>query len=159
MWAFVSELCAERTYRGAQAITGLSKETLRKYVERIGEPHRSTHKRLAEVFLQFHPEGYVATSKKYRVVKFSPVLPPGEEAARTALAKFFEMAKRHVDELPPGMDLEAMHNWLDVQIEAEYWPGPRYDIRKEWRRERRARQRRATASGEPSATDPEGGRE
>jgi hypothetical protein len=124
---FASGLCAALTYRGAQAATGLSKEALRKFVEGQSSPNRSTRQTLGELFLKTHPGGSMWKTSKDGAwqlrVQLIELLPPGEEAARDALARIFELAKRFPEEVPPSAD--QVHEWMDLQVQGEYW-GRRY---------------------------------
>jgi len=124
---FASELCNALTLRGAAAATGLSKEGLRKLVEGESHPNRSTRQTLGEMFLKLYPGGTMwknSQDGKWQLrVQLIELLSPGEEAARTELAKIFELAKRFPGEAPASVD--AVHEWLDLQVQGEYW-GRRY---------------------------------
>lgn len=124
---FASGLCAALTYRGAQAATGLSKEALRKFVEGESSPNRSTRQALGELFLKLHPGGSMWKTSKDGAwqlrVQLIELLPSGEEAARAEVAKIFELAGRFPDEVPASAD--QVHEWMDLQVQGEYW-GRRY---------------------------------
>lgn len=128
---FVSELCAEHTHRGVEKMTGLSKETIRRYVERIGVPHRSTQKRFAELYLDQYPGGHVAKEtapkRKRGVWPLKTILPAGEENAKAVVDRLVELAKRHPDQVPPEV-ADQLREWLDLQLTAEY-RGAIYDYR------------------------------
>jgi hypothetical protein len=122
-----SELCASLKYRGAEAITGVSKEGLRKFVEGKSRPNRSTRQKLGELFLKLYPGGVMwkkAVDGDWELRQhLSELLPPNEEAARAELAKIFELARRFPDEVPGSVD--AVQEWVDLQVRGEYW-GKRY---------------------------------
>ena len=124
---FTSELCAALTYRGAAAVTGISKEGLRRFVEGESQPNRSTRQTLGEMFLTLHPGGTMWKTSKDGAwqlrVQLIELLPPGEQAARDELTRIFELAKRFPDEVPASAD--QVHEWVDLQVQGEYW-GRRY---------------------------------
>jgi hypothetical protein len=124
---FTSELCAALTYRGAAAVTGLSKEGLRRFVEGESHPNRSTRQTLGELFLKLYPGGSMWKTSKDGAwqlrVHLYELLSPGEQAARDELEKIFELAKRFPDEVPASVD--QVHEWVDLQVQGEYW-GQRY---------------------------------
>jgi hypothetical protein len=120
---FATELCAAHTYRGAAALTGLSKEGLRRLVEGKSHPNHSTRQALGELFLKLHPGGTMWKTSKDGAwqlrVQLIELLPPDEQTARDELAKIFELAKRFPDEVPAFVD--QVLEWMDLQVRGEYW--------------------------------------
>ncbi len=108
-------------------MTGVSKEGLRMFVEGHTRPHRSTRQTLGEIFLKVHPSGVMATQStdgEWQLRKLLiELLSPGEKTARAELARIFELAKRFPEEVPASID--AVHEWMDLQVRGEYW-GQRY---------------------------------
>ncbi|HKP75056.1 MAG TPA: hypothetical protein VJT67_05900 [Longimicrobiaceae bacterium] len=122
--AFAAELCAQHTYRGAAALTGLSKEGLRRFVEGDTSPNPKTRQALGEVFFNLYPSGVMETTRPFHGEwqlrrQLIELLPRGEEAAREELEKIFELARRFPDEVPESADL--VWEWMDLQIRGEYW--------------------------------------
>ena len=124
---FASDLCAKLTLRGAAGATGVSKEGLRKLVERESRPNLATRQALGELFLKLHPSGLMATKQtdgEWQLrEQLIELLPAGEREARAELARVFELAKRFPDEVPAFVD--QVHEWMDLQVRGEYW-GRRY---------------------------------
>jgi hypothetical protein len=120
---FASDLCAKLTFRGAAGATGVSKEGLRKFVERETRPNLATRQALGELFLKLHPSGAMATKQtdgEWQLrEQLIELLPAGEKEARAELARLFELAKRFPDEVPPCVD--RVHEWMDLQVRGEYW--------------------------------------
>lgn len=147
--AFATEMCAQHTYRGVAAITGLSKEAIRRFVEGETYPNNRTRQALGEIYFKLHPSGVMETMKPidgdWQLRKqLIELLVPGEEAARAELAKIFELAKRFPDEVPPTID--NVHEWMDLQVQGEYWAHRWLDsfgFRRKRRREEKRPPRRA----------------
>ena len=145
---FASELCAAQSYRGAEALTGISKEALRRLVAGEVRPNHATRKALGELFLKLNPGGSMWKTSKDGAwqlrVQLIELLPPGEQRARDDLAKIFELAKRFPDEVPAFVD--QVHEWLDLQVQGEYW-GRRHvfgSAKRERQRKGEAKRPRAT---------------
>lgn len=119
---FVSELCARITYRAAAARTGVSKTALQKIVNGETQPNHSTRQRLGALFQELYADGSMwkrTLDGEWEIrVRLIELLPAGEETARAELAKIFELAKRHPDEVPASVD--QVHEWVDLQVRGEY---------------------------------------
>jgi len=151
---FASDLCAKLTLRGAAGATGVSKEGLRKLVERETRPNLATRQALGELFLNLHPSGAMATKQtdgEWQLrEQLIELLPAGEREARTELATVFELAKRFPDEVPPWID--RVHEWMDLQVQGEYW-GRRHVYgfaRRERRRKGEAKRPRGRKEAPPT---------
>jgi len=122
VWQFAVDLVTQHALRGVARRSGLGVETVRKFTLRIGEPRQSTRRRFAEMFLNMHAEGVVEEDQEAKKWKIRPrlitLLPEGRFEARAALFKLFEAAKRSPDEVPLGLD--ELHDWMDLQVRAEY---------------------------------------
>ncbi|HYH79162.1 MAG TPA: hypothetical protein VEX86_05175 [Longimicrobium sp.] len=122
LWQFAVDKVAQQTLRGVARRTGLGVETVRKFILRIGEPNLSTRRRFAEMFLKMHAGGVMEEDEEIRRWKVRPrlltLLPEGRFEARAALVQLFAVAKRHPDEVP--LKLDDLHDWMDLQVRAEY---------------------------------------
>jgi len=157
---FASELCAAQTYRGAAAMTGVSKEGLRRFVAGEGRPNHSTRQALGELFLKLNPGGTMWKTSKDGAwqlrVPLIELLPPDEQAARDELARIFELAKRFPDEVPASAD--QVHEWMDLQVQGEYW-GQRHvygSAKRERRRKGEAKRPRPGREKKPEPAEDEG---
>lgn len=122
LWHFVVDMVTRSALRGVAGRTGLGVETVRKFILQTGEPNLSTRRRIAELFLQLHPESVVEKDKETGQWKARPrlisLLPEGKVEAREALAKLFATAKRSSRGVP--VQLDELHDWMDMQVCAEY---------------------------------------
>jgi hypothetical protein len=123
LWQYAIDMVTQHTLRGVARKTGLGVETVRKFILRTVEPNLSTRRRFAEMFLNMHAEGVIMGEdeevRKWRVrPRLLTLLPEGRFEARAALVKLFEVAKRFPDEVP--LRLDELHDWMDLQVRAEY---------------------------------------
>lgn len=159
LWRFVVDLVAEHTLRAVEKMAGLSKETVRKYVKRIGDPEMATRKALGELFLRKHPGGAMADRENDGSRPEPPplrrqlieLLPRGEKEALATLSLLFGLARRFPDELPPDL-LDAVQRWMELQVEGEYdWERFQAQFA---RRERKPKENGGTASGGAGSKPP-----
>ncbi len=120
---YAEDMVTQHALRGVARRSGLGVETVRKFILHIGEPNVSTLRRFAEMFLNMHAEAVIMEEdeevRKWRVrPRLLTVLPEGRFEARAALVKLFEVAKRFPDEVP--LRLDELHDWMDLQVRAEY---------------------------------------
>lgn len=124
LWEFAVELVARYRLRGVAEMTGLGRETVRKFLLRSVEPNLTTRRAFATLYRAFHAERTMADADKSKTWKTRPprlieVLSPGKAVARAELAKILELANRFPDEVPPTAD--ALFEWIDAQVRGEYW--------------------------------------
>jgi hypothetical protein len=125
----MDELAREHTYAGIEKRWGPKREAVRKFVEnKTAMPHKRSRRRYGEIFLEFHPAGYVLERRsKEEPAAMRPlkaVLPSGEARAEAVIEKLYELAKRHPDEYPE--EAEQMKRWLKTLLKAEYSVERRY---------------------------------
>lgn len=141
-WELASDLRARHGYRGAAALTGLSKEGLRKVVARMTMPNRTTLRVLGELYLT--RQGNLMATRtidgqwdvRKRLIE---LLPWGEEAAHKALDEIFAFARAHPEHF--RFAVEHVHEWMELQVQAEYWA--EYRLYGDTRRLRKPRARSA----------------
>ncbi|MBV9108976.1 MAG: hypothetical protein JO306_06195, partial [Gemmatimonadetes bacterium] len=98
LWRWVVAQVADHSLRGVQQLSGLSKETIRKYVNRVSVPIPSTRKILGELYLRHHPAGVLldpwnASTETAVRPQLIELLPPGEADALATVAALFEAAR------------------------------------------------------------------
>lgn len=124
LWEFAVELVARHRLRGVAQMTGLGRETVRKFIMRTVEPNLTTRRAFAKLYRAFHAERTMADADKSKPWRTRPprlieVLSPGKAVARAELAKILELAHRFPDEVPATAD--ALFEWIDAQVMGEYW--------------------------------------
>ena len=127
LWRFVMDEVAEHKLREVAKMAGLSKETVRNYMLRVGDPKTATRKALGELFLKKFPGGAVAdptgddpqTELAPLRKQLIELLPRGEKEALATLSLVFGLAKRFPQEVPPSL-VDALQHWLELQVEGEY---------------------------------------
>ena len=127
LWRFVMDAVAEHKLREVAKMAGLSKETVRKYIERIGDPKVATRRALGELFLKNFPGGAMADPTGDDPQSGLPplrkqlidLLPRGEKEALATLSLVFGLARRFPQEVPPSL-LDKIEHWLELQVEGEY---------------------------------------
>ena len=129
LWQFVMDLVAKHQLREVAEMAGLSKETVRKFVARIGDPKMATRKALGELFLKKYPGGAMADptgDDRQKETELPPLrkqlielLPRGEQEALATLSLVFGLAKRFPQEVSPSI-VDAIQHWLELQVEGEY---------------------------------------
>jgi len=127
LWRFAVDLVAQHTLRRTARLVGLGVETVRSFTLRKGAPNLTTRRRFAELFLQLHPEALVEQDGETRSWRARPrlitLLPPGRVEARQAVATLLALARQHG--LP--LEVDQLHDWLDLQVRAEYDADEHYD--------------------------------
>lgn len=151
LWRWVVAQVADHSLRGVQQLSGLSKETIRKYVNRVSAPIPSTRKILGELFLRHHPAGVLldpwsASTEKAVRPQLIELLPQGEASALATVSALFEAA-RGAPGVHPRTAAE-IERWLELQVRGEY-EAQRFYARFP-ARERQPAQRPCTA---PNAAD------
>lgn len=127
LWRFVVDLVAEHKLREVAETAGLSKETVRKYIQRIGDPKTTTRKALGELFLKEFPGGAVADPTSETEKSDLPplrkqliqLLPRGEKEALATLSVMFGLLRNFPQHVPTRV-VDAVHHWLELQVEGEY---------------------------------------
>jgi hypothetical protein len=125
---FTLELMAQFRIRGVADMTGLAKDTVRKFAHGLSEPNLNTRKALGDLFLEMHPAGVLAENgrdrghdRKWRLrPRLADLLPHGEPAARAALAAIFQHA-RGGKAAVPDESIGRIERWLELQVRGEYW--------------------------------------
>jgi hypothetical protein len=155
LWWFASDEVAEHGLREVAKIAGLSKETVRKFIGRIGDPKIATRKALGELFLRKHAGGAMADPTSDDLQPELPplrkllieLLPRGEKEARATLSLIFGLARRVPNEVPPAM-LDAIERWMQLQVEGEYdWERFHAQLPKRKRKPRSGTATRGRATG------------
>lgn len=123
LWEFAVEIVARHKLRGVAHLTGLGRETVRKFIMRTVEPNLTTRRAFAKLYLDFNAERMMLDEDKGKPWTRRPllirILSPGRDTARAELAKVFELARRFPDEIPPTAD--DLFEWIDQQVRGEYW--------------------------------------
>jgi hypothetical protein len=125
---FMLELIAQFRIRGVADMTGLAKDTVRKFAHGLSEPNLNTRKALGDLFLEMHPAGVLAENgrdrgqeRKWRLrPRLSDLLPRGERAAAAALASIFQHARSGKAAMPEE-SIGRIERWLELQVRGEYW--------------------------------------
>src|SRR5689334_24637500 len=94
-WQFAMDLCTRHSLRDAARLVKLAPETVRKFINRIGEPNLATRRRFAELYLEMIAEADVVLilddRKQWKSrPRLIELLASGEDAAREELARVFE---------------------------------------------------------------------
>lgn len=161
------DLCTRHSLRDVARLVKLAPETVRKFINRIGEPNLATRRRFAELYLEKIAEADVVLvlddRKQWKMrPRLIELLASGEGPAREELARVFELAKRFPDEVPPSID--RLLEWMDLQVRGEYWAEDYYGaiargerehddqsfLAKIPRRTQKHRKKKAPAKGEGS---------
>ena len=126
---FARQMADQYTYRGVASRWGLGHETLRKFITgTTGQPHPRQREMYGAFFLELHPGGYVEETRTDDRARPLPqlkrLLPPRREEAAEVLARIFDLAARHPDELPEQAD--AVRAWLQRLLAAEFDAELRY---------------------------------
>jgi hypothetical protein len=126
LWRFLRELSAHHSLEGLGEMTGLSKETIRKFLERISEPNTATRRRLGELYLKRHPFGAVQEAPAHdgcgdgsHRTQLIDLLPRGEANALAAVAALFQTARRFPQHVSRS-ELERLQTWMEIQVRGEY---------------------------------------
>ncbi|HEX8903820.1 MAG TPA: hypothetical protein VF771_03205, partial [Longimicrobiaceae bacterium] len=127
----IIELVARLKVRGVATMAGMAKDTVWKFVNGVSQPNYATRKRLGELFLDFFPGGVMSKpaeegEKKWKLrPRLIELLPKGETNARAAVARLIQLARESPHHAPKHLD--ELHEWLDLQVRAEYWAERHYD--------------------------------
>ena len=153
LWRWVVAQVADHSLRGVQQLSGLSKETIRKYVNRVSVPIPSTRKILGELFLRHHPAGVLlepwnASTETAVRPQLIELLPAGEANALATVSALFDAARDAGGVHPKTVD--AIERWFKLQVRGEY-DAERFYARfpsRERKPAERARTSRDAAAGE-----------
>jgi len=128
LWRFVLDLVAAHSLRDVAEMAGLSKETVRKFISRIGDPKAATRKALGELYLTRFPRGAMASNRRMGDsaegevtlrTQLIDLLPRGEKEALATLSLIFDVAKRIPGHVSPRI-VDAVQLWMELQVEGEY---------------------------------------
>lgn len=121
-------LVDEYAYGRIEVRWGLRHEGLRKFVQfgktGVGTktPHSRTLQRYAEVFLEFHPLGFILEPKPdgtpAALQELKMVLPQGEAEALAYIEQVFRTARESGSGVPEGT--EQLEEWMKKVVRAEY---------------------------------------
>jgi hypothetical protein len=123
LWRWVVAQVADHSLRGVQQLSGLSKETIRKYVNRVSVPIPSTRKILGELFLRHHPAGVLleswnASTETAVRPQLIELLPDGEASALATVSALFEAVRDAGGVHPKTADM--IERWVELQVRGEY---------------------------------------